>query len=262
LKGERQALWFSANGSELLTLSANVELHLWTLSPLELRRDFPLPSGQNPVSRVAASSDGRSVAFLRNNRPGISLVAVETGRIEAELPSQFSGGDGIAFSPGGVFLAGYGSRTIEIWIPQQRRLAARLTAHHDDVSSVAFSPDMRLMASTSVDNTVKLWRVEDWAEIATLSGHREGVMGGTFSPDGKTFATGCADGTIKLWHMGTYREMASFKPLSTVWFVAFSPDGNSLACAPGWGPLYLLEVPSLREIDSRDKDRHTAPSSR
>ena len=109
---------------------------------------------------------------------------------------------------------------------------------------------------------VQLWRVEDWVEVATFSGHREGVMGGTFSPDAKTFATGCADGTVKLWHMGTHREMASFKPLSTVWFVTFCPDGNSLACAPGWGPLQMLRAPSLEEIDAQNKGRGTPSSSR
>ncbi len=262
LRDERQALWFSAKGSDLLTLSTNAELHLWNLSPLGLRRSFPLPGEKNVVSRAAASPDGRSVAFIRENRPGISLVGVETGQLEAELPSPFSGGDGIAFSPDNHFLAGYGHRTIEIWIPQQRSLVARLNAHRDGVSSVVFSSDMRFMASTSIDNTAKLWRVGDWAELATFSGHREGVMRGTFSPDGKTFGTGCADGTIKLWHLGTHREMASFKPLSLVWYVAFSPDGNSLACAPGAGPLYLLRAPSLEEIDSQDKGRRTAPSFR
>jgi len=262
LKDERQALWFSANGSELLTLSSNAELHLWSLFPLGLRRSVPLPGEQQAVSRAASSPDGRSVAFLRYDQPGISLVKVETGQLEAALPSQFSGGDGLAFSPDGHFLAGWAGRKIEIWIPQERRLAARINAHLDGITSVVFSPDKRVMASTSNDNTAKLWRVADWAEIATLSGHREGVMGGSFSPDGKTFATGCADGTVKLWHMDTHREMASFKPLSLMWFVTFSPDGNSLACATGWGSQYLLRAPSLEEIDAQDKRRGTSSSSR
>ena len=222
-----------------------------------LRRSFPLTGEQNEVGRVAASPDGHTVAFFRQNRPGISLIAVGTGQLEAELPSLLFGWHGIAFSPDSQFVMGFGERRIEIWIPQQRRLAARLNAAHlADISSVLFSPDMRFMASTSVDNTAKLWRAADWAEVATFRGHRESVMSGAFSPDGKTFATGCSDGTVKLWDLGTHRELASFKPLSLVWFVAFSPGGNSLACAPGWGPLYLLREPSLEETDSQDQGRH------
>jgi hypothetical protein len=60
--------------------------------------------------------------------------------------------------------------------------------------------------------------------------------------------------------LSTHRELASFNPLSLVWFVAFSPDGNSLACAPGWGPLYLLRGPSLEEIDPCGKGLR-APSA-
>jgi WD40 repeat protein len=262
LKGERQALWFSANGSELLTLNTNAELHLWNLSPLNLRRSLALPGVQNQVSRAAASPDGRRVAFVRKDRPGIALVGVQTGELEAELPSATSVGEGLVFSPDSHFLARCSGRTIEIWDAQQWRVAVRINAHLNNVSCLAFSPDMRFMVSTSVDNTAKLWRVENWAEVATFSGHREGVMCGSFSPDGKTFATGCADGTVKLWHVGTHREMASFKPLSLAWFVAFSPDGDSLACAPGWGPLQLLRAPALEEIDARDNGGGTPPLSR
>ena len=130
-------------------------------------------------------------------------------------------------------------------MPQERRLAARLDAHRDGVAGVTFSPDTKLMASVSVDNTAKLWRVADWTEVATLSGHREGVKSGSFSPDGRTFATGCADGTIKFWHVGTCRELASIKHELGVWSLAFSPSGNVLAVAPGSGDLWLLRVPPL-----------------
>jgi WD40 repeat protein len=252
LPGERQALWFSPHDAELLTASTNDELHLWSLAPLEIRRRTPLPSHRNKVTTAAATPDGSSVAFLRQDQPGITVVEAKSGHIQAELPWSVADGQALVYSRDGRFLVGTGVRTIEVWLPQERRLAARLDAHRDGVGGITFSPDMSLMASVSVDNTAKLWRVADWTEVTTLSGHREGVKSGSFSPDGRTFATGCADGTIKFWHVGTGRELASIKHELAAWFLAFSPSGNVLACAPGSGDLWLLRVPSLEETTSRE----------
>ena len=252
LPGDRQALWFSPGDTELLTVSTNDELRLWSLAPPGIRWRTPLPAQHNKVSTAAASPDGSAVAFLRQNQPGITVVEAKSGRIQAELPWSVADGQGLVYSPDGRFLVGTGVRTIEVWLPRERRLAARLDGHRDGVGGIAFSPDMRLMASASVDNTAKLWRVSDWTEIATLTGHREGVKSGAFSPDGRTFVTGCADGTIKFWHVGTRRELASIKHELAAWFLAFSPTGNVLACAPGSGDLWLIRVPSLAEITQRE----------
>jgi len=247
LPGDRQALWFSPQDTELLTVSTNDELRLWNLAPTEIRWRAPLPAHRNKVRTAVATPDGTSVAFLRQGQPGITVVEAKSGRIQAELPWSVVDAQGLVYSRDGRFLVGTGVRTIEVWLPREHRLAARLDTHRDGVSGVTFSPDMRLMATTSVDNTAKLWRVADWTEVATLSGHREGVKTGSFSPDGRTFATGCGDGTIKFWHVGTRRELASIKHELSVYFLAFSPNGNALACAPGSGDLWMLRVPSLEE---------------
>jgi WD40 repeat protein len=65
--------------------------------------------------------------------------------------------------------------------------------------SVAFSPDGRLLASGSADNTIKLWEVASGSEVRTLTGHTYLVWSVAFSPDGRLLASGSGDNTIKLW---------------------------------------------------------------
>jgi WD40 repeat protein len=107
---------------------------------------------------------------------------------------------------------------------------SRLRGHKAAVTAVAFSPDDRLLASGSADNTAKLWDTATGREVRTLGGHEARVTGVAFSPDGMRLATASNDQTVRLWNPTTGEELLCLKghggPATCV---AFSPDGRHVA---------------------------------
>jgi WD40 repeat protein len=107
---------------------------------------------------------------------------------------------------------------------------SRLRGHKGAVTAVACSPDDRLIASGSADNTVKFWDAATGKELRTLTGHEARVTGVAFSPDGKRLATSSADRTVRIWDTATGKELLCFKKhAGAVTSLAFSPDGKHVA---------------------------------
>jgi WD40 repeat protein len=64
---------------------------------------------------------------------------------------------------------------------------------------VAFSPNGRMLALGSSDDTVQLWGADSSQLLRTLEGHTWYITSVAFSPDERMLASGSADGTARLW---------------------------------------------------------------
>ncbi|KAF2118310.1 F-box/WD repeat-containing protein pof1 [Lophiotrema nucula] len=83
--------------------------------------------------------------------------------------------------------------------PRLKLVQSRILKVNDDVLSVQFSPDSRLLAVATLDNTVKVFFVDSLKLFLNLYGHKLPVLNMTISSDSKLIATCSADKNVRIW---------------------------------------------------------------
>ncbi len=125
-----------------------------------------------------------------------------------------------------------------------------LRGHDDPVNSVAFSPDGKILASGSADQTILLWDVSTHERIGQPLNLSSAVNSIAFRPDGKMLAVGTADKTIFLWDINTHEILDP--PLTghsgSIHSVVFSPDGKILASGDEDNTVILWDVATRQRI--------------
>lgn len=142
----------------------------------------------------------------------------------------------IAISSSGNLLAAGHENDIAVWDLKTRRLLARLRNHSQSVTAIAISPDEKILASSSLDGTIKLWDLLNYRLVFTLRAGRASNLAfspdsrmlasssrvrrwadGEFSPVG-----------VQLWDIATRSRIYTIgqEPIRAI---EFSPDGKLLA---------------------------------
>lgn len=118
------------------------------------------------------------------------------------------------------------------------------------VTSVAFSPDGRLLAAAGgvpgQFGEIRLWDVRSRRLVRTLRGHEDAIYGVAFSPDGRTLAAGSYDRLVSLWSVQGGAPRMLKDHIDAVYSVVFSPDGRQVASAAGDRTIKVWDVATGR----------------
>jgi hypothetical protein len=172
----------------------------------------------------------------------------------------------VTFSPDGKTLAvggddlkkGNGTGNVKLYEVGSWKVRATLDVPPKvAVSSVAFAPDSKILATANSDGTVRFWDAANGKVLYTLPTGR--VDCAVFSPDGRLLATG-GDNAVKLWAVAT-REMLIALP-GVGWLrvntLAFSPDGTMLASGSADRVVRLWDVAQAVALSGSNNIRETS----
>jgi WD40 repeat protein len=192
-----------------------------------------LVGNQRPVNAVEFSPGGELLAAAYEGNE-IYIWRQPEQNLAGVLPG-FPGVRSLSFSPDEEFLAMGGTGGIWLWYLKDGFLEDTLEIPEGRINALSYSPDGRMLAAASDDNTVWVWKLPDKKLILRLGGHTENVNAVAFSADSNTIASGSNDGTINVWKINK-SDIRNLNPVLLYTFdhgdwvtsLDFSRDGRRL----------------------------------
>ncbi len=266
---EIRALAFSPDGTTLASAKAE-KIWLWDTHTKQL--SGILEGHVRDVFAIAFSPDGKTIASAGWDWT-LRLWDAHAGKPRKIFGEHPSSANTVAFSPDGKTIASANGGLIRMWDTQGASLRlwyartgerlAHYTDHIDQVYTVVFSPNGKLLASSGLDSRLRLWDAGTGHHIATLRG---GGYAAAFSPNGKLLANAYGGdgitGTIGLWdvHTGELRHiLKGYHGLLTC--LAFSPDGKTLVSSSGDSEIIFWDIPTAQRRYSLTTQHIEAVSS-
>ncbi|CBF86026.1 hypothetical protein AN2021.2 [Aspergillus nidulans FGSC A4] len=286
----------SPDGKVIASGSADKTIKLWDAATGDLQKT--LTGHLDTVEKVVFSLDNRQIVSCSSE--AVKIWDAATGKVQNSFESDdvFTI---VAVSPDGKHIAsGHCNGRIKLWDMATGSLLKTMAGYRSkfdslvttevfdiqlqeaifntQITGLVFSPDAKLILSTSTDRAIKLWdaatgdlqkRLPCHSDsiitdaFSRSSGYPNWIFSVAFSSDGQHIAAASADKTIRVWsiekslkaskylgravgsHIKSSRPWKEIKPSAQVYDVIFSPGNQYLAT--DIGPIPLESTPTKGE---------------
>jgi WD40 repeat protein len=117
------------------------------------------------------------------------------------------------------------------------------------VTSVAFSPDGKRLASSDTSGEIQIWEIPSGKQLVICKGHKHWTWATAFSPDGQYLASASDDYLVKLWDVHTGDCLKTFVGHTySVNAIAFSPNGQYIATSSQDATIRLWNLQSPADL--------------
>lgn len=182
------AVAFAKLGSVLFSASLDGTVRAFDLVRYRNFRTFTSPS---PVqfSCLAVDPSGEVVAAGSTDSFEVFLWSVQTGKLLDVLAGHEGPISSLAFSPSGANQLASGSwdRTVRIWNVFGRSRAVEPLTLSSDVLALAFRPDGKELAASTLDGQIMFFDVAEGKQINVIEGRKD-ISGGRKADDRMTAA--------------------------------------------------------------------------
>ncbi len=249
-KGRINDMQYSPNGSILAVVTT---IGIWIYDTETYKEQTLLPMRNRYLEeKLYFNHDGTVLAVMEipGNRITYWDVAVprikKTSRKGNYFPRLST------FSSDGNTYVTISFKDIHVWDSETNTSKHILKGHEDYIGCLSYSPDSKIIASGSKDQTIRLWDVKTGMHIRTLTGHESDITKLSFSPDGSTLISVCSDMTINFWDI-TSGELklpqaiqgeltGKIEPKEKIKGTFFSPDKNILVTAGEFRTIHLWDT--------------------
>jgi periodic tryptophan protein 2 len=215
---------FAKQGNVLFTSSLDGSIRAWDLIRYRNFRTFTAPTRLS-FSCLAVDPTGDVVCAGSIDSFDIHIWSVQTGQLLDRLAGHEGPVSSLAFAPdGGVAVSGSWDHTVRIWTVFDRTQTSEPLQLQADVLDIAFRPDSKQLAVSTLDGQLTFWSVSEAQQQSGVDGRRD-VSGGRKITDRRTAA-----------------NAAGTKSFSTI---TYSADGTCVLAAGNSKYICLYSVSSL-----------------
>ena len=195
----------------------------------------PRKDVRRAITAVTHSKDGRWMAVGRYG--AVEVYTLPDQKLVQTLEGMTGNVNDVGFSADGEILfaaAGepglYGQ--LGLFLTKTWERLNLLEGHADSMYAADISPEDKIIATGSYDQTILLWDLKTGELLNTLTGHNGPVYDLEYHPTMPILASASGDRTVKLWDVTTGKRLDTFnEPEKEQYTVSFSPDGKHLAAA-------------------------------